>query len=437
MFVSGQEAAAHYGRNQAQALELIDGYEKLRNHIGQRRGQIREQLDAARLELARAYLTGLQPEAFERVKELTGFLGFERRDPRLAMEREKHVLEATIARVEADERYQQREMRVGADGTLTQKRIETVEMLQPWLDECQKFEQHEGFLELVQVGYDTPQFDGKWWHASYWKHWAAGDRICKALEMDDFGDDVLPAYRKAAEQRGFWQGELAGIDGQIGAIHDMVRQRDGAVARIPRLPEIYLDQCQQQLGEYLEEADLSLLEDWLRERAAGDHPILAALRKLAGLKAKDGFLAELVDSGLNDAIGQLRGRAQKYQRKVQKFLRPKNYSRRFGDRDLDNKFANKAAKYQQRQAKLRKMVDRIYVYDDYDRFSLANDPALWWMEITGRQPPRMMPNTWRWYQRHPNLAPNLDPVFDDDDNVAQGVAVAAAARDLDEVGYLS
>lgn len=53
----------------------MDGYEKLRNHIGQRRGQIREQLDAARRELARAYLTSLQPDAFEQVKELTGFLG--------------------------------------------------------------------------------------------------------------------------------------------------------------------------------------------------------------------------------------------------------------------------------------------------------------------------------------------------------------------------
>ncbi len=437
MFVSGQEAAAHSGRNQAQALELIDGYEKLRIHIGQRRREIREQLDAARLELARAYLTGLDPEAFERVKQLTGFLGFERRDPRLAMEREQHVLSATVASIEADERYQQRELRVGADGTLTQKRIETTEMLQPWLDECQKFEQHEGFLELIRVGYDTPGFSESWWQASYWKHWAAGDRICKALEMDDFGDDVLPEYNKAAEQRGFWQSELDGIDRQIQIIHDLVQRRDGAVARIPRLPELYLDQCQQQLGEYLEEADLSLLEDWLRERAAGDHPIQAGLRKLSGLKAKDSFLAELVNQGLNDSIGQLRGRAQKYQRKVQKFLRPKNYSRRFGDRDLDAKFAAKAAKYQQRQAKLRSMVNRIYAYDDYDRFSLANDPALWWMEITGRQPPRLMPHTWRWYQRHPNLAPNLDPIDDDDDTLAHGVAVAAAARDLDEVGYLS
>ena len=83
MFVSGQQAAAHYGRNQAQALELMDGYERLRNHIGQRRGQIREQLDAARLELAPS---SAQDTSFDSAR-LARFAQDERRCDPLAAER--------------------------------------------------------------------------------------------------------------------------------------------------------------------------------------------------------------------------------------------------------------------------------------------------------------------------------------------------------------
>ena len=83
------------------------------------------------------------------------------------------------------------------------------------------------------------------------------------------------------------------------------------------------------------------------------------------------------------------------------------------------------------------MVDRIYLYDDYDRFALSNDPMLWWHTFTGKQPPRYMTETRRWYNRNPNPNIILDDLDDDEPAVAQAVAVATAARELDDVGYMS
>jgi hypothetical protein len=135
----------------------------------------------------------------------------------------------------------------------------------------------------------------------------------------------------------------------------------------------------------------------------------------------------------------MRERRTKYNRKQSKFARPKNAYMTFNDNVLDHKFDAKYEKLRVQQTKLQLMVDRIYDYDDYHRFSLDNDPELWWLEMTKKQPPRLMPRTRGWYERNPQAHIVRDD-WDDgatDVQVNQAVAVATAARDLDEVGYLS
>lgn len=439
MPIQGRQAVNHYQQRRQQATELANSYEGLRQRIDARRAEIREHGKAARLELARVYLTELSPEAFERAAKLTGFQGFQRRDPIKAMGHERHVLEKTIERIGADERYQQRELLAGPDGTLTTKLTEVHELLAPWVTECQKFEQHDGFAELVYVGYDTPRFEGRWWQSSYWKQWSAGDRICAALAMGDFGDDVLPAYNKAAEQRTFWQGEAQALEAKLKEIHDLTWEHDVAVARIPDLPTLYLEQSQEFLGEYLGDADVGLLEEWAEQSGEDHRGITMALRKVAGLKAKDTLLHELQEDGVAALANELRARASKYAHKVAKFSRPKNSWMTFNDNVLDHGFDEKYAKLRERQAKLEMMVDRVYAYDDYHRFRLDNDPQLWWLEMTRKQPPRMMVRTRKWYERNANASVAYDSWDDAADQVLvnQAVAVAAASRELDEVGYLS
>jgi len=439
MSVTARQAVDHYRRNQSAATEALGWYQELRIHCQQALAQVQAQGAEARLELARAYLPALDAAAIARCEQLTGFRGLSRRNPLAAMDRERAVLESSIARIRADERYEKRELLAGPDGTLVTKLAQNREMLAPWSDECKKYEELDGFMELFYIGYDTPSFAQSWWHATYWKHWADGDRICRELGVDDFGDDVLPVYRKACEQRDFWRAEAGKLESELQAVHDLVQQHDQAVARLPQLPALYLEQSQALLAEYLVEADYGLLEEWLEQAGDADRAALSGLRKCAGLKMKEVYLDELEKQGLGKVIADLDGRARRYANKVGKYIRPKYAWSQIPESQLDNKFGAKYSKLQQQRAKLRKLIDRISLYDSYDRFDLANEPDLWWYELTGGRPPRLVPRVRSWYERNPNAR----PVLDDRDRrererqAANAVATAAAARELDDVGYLS
>lgn len=424
------EAVQHYEQNLRAAQELQESWTALEGHLGQALGSVRGEEAEARTALAQAYLQELTRPALERAERLTGYRGFSRRDPLAAMSHEAKVLRRTIATIMADERWRRRTYLVGPQGELTAELAEARSMLEPWDQECAKFEALRGFLELLEVKYDTPDFAEHWWQPKYWKHWEAGDRICRELELDDFGDDVLPAWEKVREPRDRWRAEVARIEGLVDDVHALVERRDGAEARIPRLPALYLAQCTERLAEFFANADLGLLSEWL-EQAGGDRAVQMALRRASGLRAKLGYLTELRDS-VRAQLAQLEQRAAKFHRKSIKYQRSKYVGVRLPSNVLDTKFQAKLPKYREQPHKLRRQVDRMLGWDDYERFDLDNDPALWWVTFTGKQPSRFTPRTQRWYASHTGVQPRLER------DASRSVAVAAAAA-LDEPdrGYLS
>ena len=439
MSVSAREAANHFYNNQRLANDAISRYQGLRNHCHEVLSKVQTEGAAARLELARAYFPSLDAAAIARAEKLTGFRGLSRRSPLEAMAHEQAMLEKNIARIRAAQPYRDRELLAGADGTITTRLIEAREMLSPWATECRKYEDLDGFTNLVFINYDTPSFEESWWQPLYWKHWAQGDRICAALGVDDFGDDVLPAYKRAADQRAFWQGEVGKLEAELQAVHDLVKSHDQAVGRLPQLPALYLQQCQALLSEYLLQADYGLLEEWLRQDQI-DRAILVGLRKCAGLEAKEQYLVELDRDGLSNLTEELTARAHKYARKGQKYLRPKYAWQQIPESSLDQKFSAKYQKLSDRHSKLGKLIDRIDRYDSYERFDLTrNEGDLWWYELTGSRPPRLVPTTRAWYERNPDLRPDHDEWADEVEDLAAAHAVAelTAARRDDDVGYIS
>ena len=131
------------------------------------------------------------------------------------MAQEKKVLQAQLAQLDADSRYQRRETLVGPAGTLQQELEASREALEPPLQTaCDRFESQLEFTDLLEVGYDTPSFKEHWWNAGYWHHWAVGDRICKALGMKHFGDDVIPAYKAVAEPRDTMRADVKRLRGR-------------------------------------------------------------------------------------------------------------------------------------------------------------------------------------------------------------------------------
>ncbi len=436
MTISSFVAADHFEKRVDQVTQLLAPFEQLRQQLVRHKAEVTVQARQARLELALAYLPELTAPAIERAERLTGFRGFTRRNPLAALAKHADVLRRTVARVVADERYRRREYILGPAGELTLERTETADMMEPWVAECQRFEGLESFDDLVQTGYDTPAFEISFLTSYYWRLWAAGDRICETLEMEDFGDDVLPAYRKVEAERQRWQAELDRVDAKVDAIHALVREHDQAVAMLPRLPELVYQQSVQLLVAFFENADLALLAQWLDDDQEDDRASKMGLRKAAGLHAKLGYLDELHEVAVKGVITDLSQRRAKYQNKVHKFRRR---GRQVSTTDIerDQRFDEKMPKFHQRHARLSKLVIRIVDYDDYHRFELDNEPDLWWYEFTRSRPSRLTPRLRSWYDEHPEHRPQHDPALREAAAAGALAEATAATAAADDIGYVS
>lgn len=434
---SAQGAVQHFAQLEAKAQEAAGWFTELQQEADAAKARAEAELKARALELARAYLPDLTPEAIARAERLTGFQGFKRRSPMEAMAHEEQVLKKRIDRIRQDPRYVDREKLVGRIGSLVRAVEEAQQMLEPFELECQRFESQPGFAELVAARYDTPEFEGKWWTAEYWKQWAQGDAICKALGLDDFGDDVLPAYRTAQEPRDYWRAAVAEKEKKVAEVHELVAEHDRAMARIPNLPLIYLEQSQGVLADFLVLADFGLLERWAQKESPVDRGVVIGLRMVAGLKAKTEIFGELSGAGLRALQTNLKERASRFGRKRVKYGRPKVARRVVPDKELDLAFEQKHQRLLAQRDKTSALIRRVEAYDQYARFPLANDPELWWLELSGGRPASaLVPRYQRWYERRPQARPRLEDQVAEAE-AARAVAAARAIDGLEREGYLS
>ncbi|MDG1484047.1 MAG: hypothetical protein P8R54_30930 [Myxococcota bacterium] len=430
MTVRGSQAAGMYEALSQSAGEVLVRYKTLRANLTQQRATVVGQQEAARQTLAAIYLPRLAEADLDSAERLTGFRGFTRRSPIKAMENERHRLKAKIETILASETYQRRTFLVGPVGEYTRELEEATSMLDPWQRECHVFECLEGFEHLYEIGYDTPAYAIRWWEGSYWRNWKMGDAICDALSKGDFGDDVLPAYKKVRAPRDQWRDRRAEVGKKIKDVHDLVMLHDQSVSRLQQLPQIYLAESQKMLAGHLEMADPGLLAQWAGE----DRGLLMALRTLSGLQAKIDFLNDAIDHGLTQFITDLSTRQSKYNRKVIKYRRSKHYSRIVREHELDRKFPQKVDKYLVRCEKLEILADRVVAYDQYDSFELDNPPELWFYEFSGgKSPSRLTPSLRRWYDSNPSQRPRRDPAA----STRRAAAAVPSSQRLEELGYLS
>jgi hypothetical protein len=434
--VNAHQVAGFYSKQASQLGQLIDAHRETSNKLRQVDSALEGEVAIAQRELAAIYLPALTDEALARAAKLTGFQGFDRRDPRVAMAQEKKVLQAQLVQLDADPRYQKRDTLVGPAGTLQQELDSSREALAPLQEACEKFETQLGFQELLDVGYDTPSFKEHWWNAGYWHHWAAGDRICKALGMKDFGDDVIPAYKAVAEPRDTMRADVTRLEAEIDAVHSTVQARDQAADRLGRLDEIYLESAQGFLGEHLAHADLALLEQWIGSEPEA-RAVQQGLRRLAGVQAKRKIVEEIARQGVPQVVSDLQQRQQKAMQKASKFQRPKYAYSSFPASSIDPNQQAKLDALAAQNTKLQSRLDSLVAYDDYSRFTLTNDYPLWWMYFFGSPPHRYYtPWLYDYYQRNPGLAVIEDTTYLDPDP-ADAVGAALAAGDLEQGAYLS
>src|SRR5262245_56317040 len=96
---SAHEVARFYSQQASQLGKLVDAHKETSNKLRQVDSALEGEVGIAQRELAAIYLPALTDEALARAAKLTGFQGFDRRDPRVAMAQEKKVLQAQVAQL--------------------------------------------------------------------------------------------------------------------------------------------------------------------------------------------------------------------------------------------------------------------------------------------------------------------------------------------------
>lgn len=386
--MNGQQAAARLRKLAEEVQTEIVGLEQLASTATENAAANERDLQATAQELAAVYLPRLEPQALADAEKRTGFQGFSRRNPLQAMAREQARLTTTLAQIVGDPRYQRREYLVGSQGELRLKLQEAKDLLETWDREAQRFERLEGFQLLVDLKYDTPAFEERWWQADYWRHWSLGDQICAALGLTDFGDDVLPAYHKARVPRDQWRGEVQRLSAEVREVLDLVRQKDEAEARLSRLSELYLEECQKLLATHLLTADVGLLDQWRGE----DRAVEILLRRLSGLGARRDYFRDLATGELQRAIADLRFQRQKLVDKATKYLRPK-YAH-VAVADPAPNLAPKLSALRARREKALRQGERVQQFRDWDRYAIPGQTQQWWV-VWVDSPPPIWVEDWR------------------------------------------
>ncbi len=144
------------------------------------------------------------------------------------------------------------------------------------------------------------------------------------------------------EPRNTLRADLAVSEAEkVAEVHTLVEEHDRALARIPNLPQLFLEESHQVLANFLSVADFGLLERWANKEPSEDRGLAIGLRTLAGLKAKENIFGEMAASGLGILTNSLEERATRYGRKRQKYGRPKVARRVEPDKELRTGSSNK------------------------------------------------------------------------------------------------
>ena len=261
-------------------------------------------------------------------------------------------------------------------------------MAETWERECARFEVLEGFQELVQIGYDTPEFAERWWEASYWRHWKLGDAICAALGLADFGDDVLPAWQKAAGPREQWKAEVTRLSAERDAVLDKVQARDQARARLQTLEATYLSESVNVLAEHIRGADFGLLEQWRGD----DRAVELLLRRVSGLAARAAYFQDLKDGKLAELLQNLGEQQRKIGRKRVKYRMAKHMASEVAVPELA--LRQKLEKIRDRRVATTRANQKVSSFDDFERWQVPDNHISWWTVWVNSPPPAWTPE-WR------------------------------------------
>ncbi len=376
--------------------ELREVQQKARQHF-ERKTELTARRDQAEMQLVSTILTAFTPEALDRARAITGFQPLNAGLIE-AMYQERRQLQERVAQIEADDRFLDRERLRHPDSgelALAMQRInEHRKALAPLVDKCRS---NKRFEHLIEVGYGTSEYKVGFWRVSYYLDWKAGDEVMELFPDKKSFKELREEYLENSRALADLDPRLQELQREWDAGVKLENDYNEATYRLANLEALHLDEARKSLGQFLADCPEGALASRLER-----HPELETMAKRwAGLQEQVRYLERANELVLTSLLNDLSKEKDKLQKDYWKYSRPKNAYVRFPEAAFQSRFAHRREKVRKRLDRYGTTVETIYVFDDYDRGSLAEN-FLWWDLVTdGQIDGNFMPEVQQYYQRHP------------------------------------
>jgi hypothetical protein len=382
--------------------------------------EVRAQREEVLGQLTRHVLPDLSPATCQRAVTLTAFTDLTAIPPERRIAAERLQLEGEIAKAEADPTYAQREVRRVRATT----ELDEINEFQAPLVEVVNRAAHPRLDTLLDNGYDTDAYTGRWWRASYYADWKAGDEIVERFPTKASFSAVREEVLAARQAISDYAARITTLQQELAAIDEVERRHQAASDRLANLAELHLAEWRHKLALHIALIDPAGLAD----RFGGEPGAELLLKTLAGTGKKLEYLDQIATTQLDPFEQQLRAEQTKLKRDRIKYSRPKNAWLSFpGDR-YEKRFVGRGNRWGKFWNRYDRTHSTIFVFDGYHRGSFYSD-FLWWDLMTdGQIDGNFIPEVAEYYHHHPNYRWDRDRA-DDEQAAAAATAMADRADD--------
>lgn len=417
----------------ARAATQLTQLRQVRSHLDEQRGihrmrraELVNRRGEATEELTRALIPAFTAEAFAAAARVTGFPGLVHKDFPGQAEAERRQLTARIAQIQADPRWRDRKLlRDPGVGTLTRAIAELQEFREPFasvVDRCR----HPRLARLVEEGYGTSRYAVPFWKMSYYADWKAGDEILERFKGRTEFAEVLVEYLEAVRTLETYDPKLDSLKAEFTAGVQLEEELSASLQGLESIEARYWGLARIALAGHLE----ALPQESLGDVLANVPALEILVKKWLGLDHQVRYLDSIHDLQVEPALADVDREIRKLEKDSLKYQRPKNAGVVFPAPEFEKRFdAGRTEKLKKRVSRIGEAQESVYVFDRYDRGSLATD-FLWWDLVTdGRLDGNFIPEVRSHHESYP--ASRVDRHLDDGDLAVAGAAVSSSGTSRD------
>lgn len=381
---------------------------------------------AAQKELLEVLLPELSQGALQRAAALCNYPVLVQRDLIGEMGRTAAQVRARIGELEADPRYQDRQLlRAPRVGTLTRAIDELMEFRAPLQDVVQRCA-HPRLDRLMQSGYGTAKYDTPFWRLSYYSDWRAADEILEKFPNKSSFAEVREEFTSACSTLSVYDKKLKDLRDEVAAGEAVEREIATRQAELLDLPAQTLEHARQLLGTYLRDSDPADVKGL--EQAP---QVEGMYKRYIGLKKQGEYLRQAGQHYLESDQLLLRTNIDKLDKQIVKYSQPRKMGQMIPGEVVERQEQSVRSRVDKSQKHLQGYSQThyaVYTFDQYDRASLARD-ILWWdLMSAGRLHGDYLSDVSEYRQRNPWYTPGATGYGVDADDLVEAQAAAQAAR---------